>query len=130
MRKSWRNHRRFDNRQLSKGDGRLGECQGTLCRTPRRGRLRQLSQRERFYLSCGRLAIQRPANDADPRMSAEVQFDEKAVCDRCGKFGAFQFDGQKLCAECYESQGSCCPEFGADDKWNREIPKTELGKPK
>jgi hypothetical protein len=49
------------------------------------------------------------------QMNAGVQFDDKAVCDVCGKFGAFEFDGQKLCAECYESHGSCCPEFGRED---------------
>ena len=42
---------------------------------------------------------------------------EDIVCDRCGRFGAFDFAGTKLCEECYEVVGSCCPEFGADDLW-------------
>jgi len=49
-------------------------------------------------------------------MSGEVQFNGKSVCDTCGKFGAFEFDGRMLCAKCYESCGSCCPEFGRDEK--------------
>jgi hypothetical protein len=49
-------------------------------------------------------------------MSAEVQFEEKTACDVCGKFGAFAFDGRKLCTDCYESFGSCCPEFGREEQ--------------
>lgn len=48
-------------------------------------------------------------------MSAEVPFKEHLECDVCGKFGAFEFDGRKLCAGCYEASGSCCPEFGNDE---------------
>jgi hypothetical protein len=55
-------------------------------------------------------------------MDAGVQFDDQAVCDVCGKFGAFEFDGQKLCADCYESHGSCCPEFGRDDSVATDSP--------
>lgn len=51
----------------------------------------------------------------DAKPEQQVRFDENAVCDRCGRFGAYEFDGQHLCADCYEQQGSCCPEFGADD---------------
>jgi hypothetical protein len=51
----------------------------------------------------------------DTKAEQQVRFDEDAVCDRCGRFGAYEFDGQHLCADCYEQQGSCCPEFGADD---------------
>ena len=42
-------------------------------------------------------------------------FDEGAVCDRCGKFGAYAFEGRTLCTDCYAQSCSCCPEFGADD---------------
>lgn len=49
-------------------------------------------------------------------MSEPVQLNEQITCDVCGKFGAFEFDGRKLCADCYESSGSCCPEFGRDDE--------------
>ncbi len=31
-----------------------------------------------------------------------------AVCEACGVFGAFRFDGETLCAECYAGRGSCC----------------------
>lgn len=48
-------------------------------------------------------------------MSTEVHFDEHAACDRCGRFGAFLFDDTKLCADCYESRGTCSPEPGAED---------------
>jgi hypothetical protein len=49
-------------------------------------------------------------------MSSEVPFDERLACDACGRFGAFEFDGRKLCSDCYESCGSCCPEFGREKK--------------
>lgn len=44
-----------------------------------------------------------------------VRFDERAVCDRCGRFGAYLFEGERLCADCYEMRSSCCPEFGSED---------------
>jgi hypothetical protein len=47
-------------------------------------------------------------------MSREVEFKETAPCDLCGRFGAFEFEGRKLCSNCYESCGSCCPEFGRE----------------
>jgi len=40
-----------------------------------------------------------------------IRFDEEAVCEVCGRFGAYPFEGKTLCAECYEASGSCCPEF-------------------
>lgn len=43
--------------------------------------------------------------------------DEVAVCDRCGHFCAFHLGRRKLCPECYEGSGSCCPEFGRDNLW-------------
>ena len=51
-------------------------------------------------------------------MSNEVRFDENTTCERCGRFGAYRFDGENVCAECYELRGSCCPEFGRDDLWD------------
>lgn len=59
-------------------------------------------------------------------MNCQVQFDENTVCDRCGRFGAFVFENTKLCAECYELRGACCPEFGRDDFW-AEQPATPDG---
>lgn len=53
-------------------------------------------------------------------MNESVQFDENIVCDVCGRFGAFDFGGEHLCADCYEARASCCLEFGGDDLW--EIP--------
>ena len=53
-------------------------------------------------------------DDAEP--STAVQFDQEKPCDTCGRFGAFEFDGKLLCGDCYESHGSCCPEFGADKR--------------
>ena len=46
--------------------------------------------------------------------------DENVVCERCGRFGALEFTGTKLCADCYQQAGSCCPEFNEDDL--RETP--------
>jgi hypothetical protein len=48
---------------------------------------------------------------------ARLELDENAVCERCGRFGAFRFGGRQLCQECYTDCGSCCPEFGKDDLW-------------
>src|SRR5688572_28065419 len=33
---------------------------------------------------------------------------EDAVCEVCGKYGAYVFDGKTLCVDCYEAAGSCC----------------------
>jgi hypothetical protein len=48
---------------------------------------------------------------ADVLAMSGIRFDEEAACEQCGRFGAYQFDGKLLCAECYEQHGSCCPEF-------------------
>jgi hypothetical protein len=56
---------------------------------------------------------------AQPETTNEVKLSEAAVCDRCGKFGAFEFDGATLCQDCFQGCGSCCPEFGADDLWEK-----------
>lgn len=53
-------------------------------------------------------------------MSHNVRFDENLACERCGRFGAYQFDGERVCADCYELRGSCCPEFGQDDFWREK----------
>jgi hypothetical protein len=59
-------------------------------------------------------------------MGDTLQFNENAVCDLCGRFGAYEVDGMRVCAECYESRGSCCLEFGGDDLWtNAEAAPTE-----
>ena len=57
-------------------------------------------------------------------MSNETRYDENATCTGCGRFGAYLFDGEQLCGECYEKRGSCCPEFGAHDLWRQveELP--------
>lgn len=43
--------------------------------------------------------------------------DDEAVCDVCGRYGAFRLGERTLCEDCYEGCGSCCPEFGKDDLW-------------
>lgn len=48
-------------------------------------------------------------------MSDKVEFRDQIACDICGRFGAFDFGKEKLCGDCYESRGSCCPEFCGDD---------------
>jgi hypothetical protein len=48
--------------------------------------------------------------------SCRVEFKKELACDVCGRFGAFEFDGKNLCMDCYESHGSCCPEFNRDEK--------------
>lgn len=36
------------------------------------------------------------------------RLDPAATCDACGCHGAFHFDGETLCADCYADRGSCC----------------------
>ncbi|HWL15501.1 MAG TPA: hypothetical protein VNR00_07845 [Opitutus sp.] len=48
-------------------------------------------------------------------MSTRIPFNEDAVCSACGCFGAYQFDGRVLCAECYAGCGACCAEFAGFD---------------
>jgi hypothetical protein len=48
-------------------------------------------------------------------LTPAVNFQDQVVCDTCGRFGVYLFDGRSLCCACYESCGSCCPEFGADE---------------
>jgi hypothetical protein len=50
-----------------------------------------------------------------PGNAPGVALDAQLVCDQCGRFGAYPFDGRNLCGDCYESCGSCCPEFGRED---------------
>lgn len=49
-------------------------------------------------------------------MNGELQKDEQLTCDKCGRFGAFDFGEKKLCADCYGTSCSCCPEFGCEDE--------------
>ena len=39
---------------------------------------------------------------------APLRLEPDAACDACGEFGAFRFDGETLCADCYAGRGSCC----------------------
>lgn len=55
--------------------------------------------------------------DNSKAVPEELQLDSAAVCDRCGRLGVFHFEQGRLCAECYQECGSCCPEFGQDDLW-------------
>lgn len=52
----------------------------------------------------------------------EIQFDQNAMCDRCGRYGAYELDGRRLCLDCYQTFGSCCPEFGAEDQTGEKRP--------
>jgi len=45
----------------------------------------------------------------------QPRLDESVACDVCGRFGAIEFGDRKLCPDCYEGCGSCCPEFGRDE---------------
>lgn len=37
-----------------------------------------------------------------------MQADPDAACDACGSHGAYRFDGETLCGDCYAGRGSCC----------------------
>jgi hypothetical protein len=45
-----------------------------------------------------------------------MQADPDATCDACGAHGAYHFDGETLCGDCYAGRGSCCSaEFSGRD---------------
>lgn len=68
-------------------------------------------------------------SDRDRKSTGGVlELDKDAVCERCGCFGAFHFDGHVLCPECYQGCGSCCPEFGQDDLWTRPAEEGSKGR--
>jgi hypothetical protein len=48
-------------------------------------------------------------------VKTDVPFDANTACERCGRFGVFVFDGEKICAECYQTSGACCAEFAGND---------------
>jgi hypothetical protein len=37
-----------------------------------------------------------------------LHLDPNAICAACGHFGAYRFETETLCAECYANRGSCC----------------------
>jgi hypothetical protein len=45
----------------------------------------------------------------------QLQLEDSLDCDMCGRFGAVEFGDRHLCPDCYESSGSCCPEFGREE---------------
>lgn len=51
----------------------------------------------------------------DSNENKAPRLDESLVCDVCGRFGAVELGDRKLCPDCYESYGSCCPEFGREE---------------
>lgn len=56
-------------------------------------------------------------------MSNEVKFDDQVACDMCGHFGAYRFEGEWLCGDCYGKRGSCCAEFAGNDLSSRDEPR-------
>jgi hypothetical protein len=53
-------------------------------------------------------------------MSESAQFHDEPRCDRCGNPSPFQFGDRLVCEECYGVCGSCCLEFGADDRKSKD----------
>ncbi len=47
-------------------------------------------------------------NQKSAARAEEIRADENAVCEVCGKFGAYALGDQFLCADCYQEKGSCC----------------------
>ena len=45
---------------------------------------------------------------SDYAFQMSLRLDPNAVCDACGCFGAFRFETETLCADCYANRGSCC----------------------
>lgn len=61
-------------------------------------------------------------------MYKPIQYNPDAVCNACGRFGAFDFGDEHLCSDCYAERGSCCLEFGGYDLWNDEDNREETEK--
>ena len=47
-------------------------------------------------------------------MSSAVNYQTEQMCAGCGRFGAYEFDGEALCSDCYQARGSCCAERDCD----------------
>ncbi|TAK99607.1 MAG: hypothetical protein EPO07_10735 [Verrucomicrobia bacterium] len=60
-------------------------------------------------------------------MKSENQISAELRCDECGRFGAIDFGEKKLCPDCYEHHGSCCPEFGREE--TSDCPELDKSKP-
>ena len=41
-------------------------------------------------------------------MSEGLRLDPDAACDGCGQYGAFHFEAETLCGDCYTNRGACC----------------------
>ena len=41
-------------------------------------------------------------------MSDAFRPDPSLACDACGGFGAYAFEDEALCGECYTGRGACC----------------------
>lgn len=41
-------------------------------------------------------------------MSEPLRDDPDAVCEQCGGLGAFRFETETLCGDCYAERGACC----------------------
>jgi hypothetical protein len=42
-------------------------------------------------------------------------YDPNAVCEDCGRTGAFRFATATLCTDCYQQRGACCAEHAGND---------------
>jgi hypothetical protein len=59
----------------------------------------------------------KPVSEKVRAAEERIEVDENAVCESCGRFGAYRIGERTLCPECYTECGSCCLEFGKDDLW-------------
>jgi len=55
-------------------------------------------------------------------MPAAFRADPNATCDACGCHGAYRFEGETLCADCYAGRGSCCSAEFSGQKPANECP--------
>jgi hypothetical protein len=58
-------------------------------------------------------------------MNTPVTFRAEQACAGCGRFGAYAFEGEFLCADCYQERGSCCAEAHCDPAEDDEPPRRE-----
>jgi hypothetical protein len=47
-------------------------------------------------------------------MNRKVGLDENITCTTCGRPGAYGFETEPLCLECYAERGACCAEREQD----------------
>jgi hypothetical protein len=49
-------------------------------------------------------------------MADPIKINDEATCEECGRYGAFEMGGRRLCESCYQISGTC----GSGDQGGEE----------